>query len=84
MNFESINEPIEVITYFHAAGMQPLRFRWRDRVYKIAEVNGVWTDRKGHDRIVHYHVATRESGSFELIYFSNDVQWKVGRVIGWN
>jgi hypothetical protein len=80
MTLETINETVEVITYFDKKQMRPLRFRWRDRAYHIAVVNGVWHDVKGRDRLYHFHVATRESGSFELIYDTGAILWKIGRI----
>ena len=80
MRFETINETVEVIIYFDKTQMQPLRFRWRNRAYHISHVNGVWYDVVGRDREYHFHVATKESGSFELIYNTGGLLWKVGRV----
>jgi len=80
MRFETINEPVEVITYFDGARMRPLRFRWRGRPYHISAVNGVWSDLQGRDKEYHFHVATRESGSFELIYHDDRLTWRLGRI----
>ena len=66
MTFEEINEYIEVISHFTNQRMHPLRFKWRDRTYSVSHVNGVWSDVKGQSREYHYHVSTRNSGSFEL------------------
>jgi len=80
MRFEVINEPVEVITYFDGQKTRPLRFRWRGRPYRITHVNGIWSDHKGQEREYHFHVSTRESGSFELIYDNGRCTWKLGRV----
>jgi len=80
MRFETINEAIEVITYFDGGRVRPLRFRWRGRPYRVVQVNGIWSDQKGEERQHHFHVATRESGSFELIYHDARCSWKLGRV----
>jgi hypothetical protein len=80
MKFETINEAVEVITYFHNKEMKPIRFRWRDRAYHVLNVNGVWHDVVGRDREYHFHVATKESGTFELIYNTGGFVWKIGRV----
>jgi len=42
MIYEDVNEPIEVIVVFRNRKMQPLRFKWNERVYKISNVNGGW------------------------------------------
>ena len=80
MQFETLNEEIEVITYFDNKQMRPLRFRWRSQTYHVSRINGMWYDVIGRDREYHFHVATRESGSFELVYNSGGFVWKIGRV----
>ncbi|MBN1998996.1 hypothetical protein JW935_15665 [candidate division KSB1 bacterium] len=80
MTFEEINEPVEVISYFDGQRMRPLRFRWRDRAYKVMHVNGVWSDIKGRSKIYHFHVATKDSGSFELVYDNTGFKWTLGKV----
>ncbi|MDZ7314795.1 MAG: hypothetical protein ONB24_01600 [candidate division KSB1 bacterium] len=81
MKIEAVHEPIEVITYFDRNEIRPLRFRWRQRAYHVSSVNGVWRDVKGQTRLYHFHVATKESGSFELIYNAADLSWMLGRVL---
>ena len=80
MHFTDINEPIQVISYFDGQALRPLRFRWRGRAYRINHINGIWHDVKGQKRTYHFHVSTRESGSFELIYQAGGLTWKLGRV----
>ena len=80
MMIEDVNEPIEVISYFDGKRMRPLRFRWQGRAYRIERVNGVWDAAKGRSREYHFHVSTRESGSFELIYDNAGFVWRLGRV----
>lgn len=80
MTFEQINEAIQVITYFDRERMRPLRFRWRDRTYRIKSIHSAWHDVVGRDRVYHFYVATRESGSFELIYNTGGFLWTIGRV----
>ena len=80
MTFEIINEVIQVITFFDAERMRPLRFRWRDRTYRVQTVHSAWYDVVGRYREYHFYVATKESGSFELIYDTGGLLWKIGRV----
>jgi len=80
MRFEEIHESIEVIAYFDGKTMRPLRFRWSGRPYQISKVNSVWNTLKGRAREYHFHVSTRESDSFELIYNTDIFEWKIGRV----
>ena len=80
MQFETINEPVEVITYFDGRKVRPMRFRWRNRPYHITRINGTWSELQGRDRVLHFHVSTKESGSFELIYQNSSLTWRLGRV----
>ena len=80
MTFESINENIEVISYFAVDRMRPLRFRWRERVYHISSVQGVWSNPVGANRYIHYHVTTRQSGTCELVYDLQKMHWILARV----
>jgi hypothetical protein len=33
--FESLNDPVDVLTAFVDGGMQPIRFRWKGRVIRV-------------------------------------------------
>jgi hypothetical protein len=80
MHFEEINEPVEVISYFDGKKMRPLRFRWRSRAYHVTVVNGLWHENRGCNRVYHFHVSTKESGSFELVYDTDALDWRIGKV----
>jgi len=80
MHIEEINEPVEVISYFDGRKMRPLRFRWRGRPYHVTVVNGLWHELCGRKRVYHFHVSTKESGSFELLYDTDGLDWRIGKV----
>lgn len=80
MTFEEIDEPIEVIMHFDLGGMHPIRFKWRKRAYRIAQVNGTWASPRGRGRIYHFHVSTEDANSFELLFDSENMRWNLGRV----
>ena len=80
VTFEIVNEVIQVITFFDEKRMRPLRFRWRERTYRVKAVHSAWDDVVGRHREYHFYVATKESGSFELIYNTDGLLWKIGRV----
>ena len=81
MQFEQINELVQVLSYYDGQKMRPLRFLWRNRSYHVVAVNGIWNEALGRDREYHFHVSTRESGSFELIYNNAAMSWRIGRVM---
>ena len=80
MRFEDIFEPIEVITYFRDGQLQPLRFRWNGRVYKINHVHGQWQEHQGHGRQIHYSVSSDGPDNFEILFDSGDFTWQLARI----
>jgi hypothetical protein len=80
VHFEDIFEPIEVITYFRDGQLQPLRFRWNGRVYRIQQINGQWQEFQGRGRQVHYSVSSGNSDNFELLFDSGDFSWQLARI----
>lgn len=80
MIYEEVFEPIDVITVFHNGALQPLRFKWKDAVYKVAKVQSQWTVPKGQGRAYHFAVSTGSPDSFEIIFDADDLQWQLARV----
>ena len=56
MRSEAIGEPIRVLAAFSGGRIQPLRFRWSGRAYKIDAINARWVDRQGDHYSLHYSV----------------------------
>ena len=79
MAFEEINATIEVIAYFDTVKIRPLRFRWSGRVYRISQINHIWNTMNGRAKEYHFHVSTKESNAFELIFNNESFKWKIGR-----
>ena len=38
MTFETLNESIEVIVHFYVKTFQQLRFKWKERAYKVKKL----------------------------------------------
>ena len=79
MTFEEINKTIEVIAYFDALCVRPLRFRWEGRAYRVSQINHTWNILKGKAREYYFHVSTKESNNFELVYNNDNLEWKISR-----
>jgi len=47
---ESIHDPIEVITMFGNGKMRPIRFRWKNKIVKVAKVTGDWVRHEGQNK----------------------------------
>ncbi len=80
MHFEELFEPIEVISYFRDGTIQPLKFRWNGRVYKISQVHGQWKARNGEQYQYHFSVSCGSPDCFELVFDTADFTWYVARV----
>lgn len=80
MVFEDIREPVGVITIFENGYMQPLKFRWKNRVYKIERVHGKWVSHEGYTKFFHYSVSTGSPDCFELCFDADKMAWELTRV----
>ncbi len=80
MQFEEINDVIEVIALFRGGKIRPLKFRWRNRVYKIVRINGGWKSDLGRDRLSHYSVMADGPDVFEISCSMENNNWKLDRV----
>jgi hypothetical protein len=80
MVYEDVYEPVDVIAVFQNGKMQPLRFKWNERVYKVTKVNGEWVSDEGSNRFYHYSVMVGGPDCFELCYDSRNMNWELARV----
>jgi hypothetical protein len=74
-----INEPIAVLTRFSKGQIDPLRFKWNQRVYDIDRVSGKWEEREGQYKLYYFAVVTREEDYYELIYNTRTMGWTLSR-----
>ncbi|MDZ7373738.1 MAG: hypothetical protein ONB23_07180 [candidate division KSB1 bacterium] len=83
MGFEivELNEPVEVVTYFADRQAKPLRFRWRGREYRVVRWNSTWSQPKGSEREHHFALTADNSDTFELVFDTGDLSWRLRRVI---
>jgi hypothetical protein len=81
MRIEEVREAIEVIAVFNSGKVSPIKFRWRDRVYKVQRVNGHWSTEEGTTRFHHFAVmADRVLDVFELQYNERRHDWTLEKV----
>lgn len=77
--FETLNDAIDVLSVFTASGVEPIRFRWRGRVYRIVKVSGRWHRREGTGLLHHFSVECAGGDSFELCYDPRPPRWTLTR-----
>jgi len=80
MRLEDIHEPVEMIALFRLGKLLPLKFRWRERVYRVERINGNWTTDEGALRIHHFAVAADGPDIFDLSYNERAHSWKLEKV----
>ncbi len=80
MRYEEIGDPIEVITLFRSGKIQPLKFRWKERVYRVERVNGEWLSEEGQTRFHHFSVMTSGPDVYEMTMNTASRVWMLSRV----
>ena len=77
--FESLNDPVDVLTAFTGGSLEPLRFRWKGRVIRIRRVTGRWSRREGQTMLRFFSVEGGGPDSYELCYDPRGPRWILSR-----
>jgi hypothetical protein len=77
--FESLNDPIDVLTVFTAGSFEPLRFRWKGRVVRVRKVTGRWSRREGQSMLRYFSVEGVAADTYELFYDPRGPRWVLSR-----
>ena len=77
--FESLNDPVDVLTAFTGGGFEPLRFRWKGRVIRVKQVTGRWSRREGQALLRYFAVDGGTDDSYELCYDPRGPRWTLSR-----
>jgi len=80
MAVEQIHEPIRVLAVFAGGAVEPARFQWSGRTYRIDAINGRWTDRQGDSYCLHFSVQVGRE-TFAIHFASVGVQWWLDEVM---
>ncbi len=80
MRYEEIGDKVEVIALFRDGRIHPLKFRWRDRVYRVERTNGEWASDEGQTRFHHFSVMTTGPDVYEITYNTQTRGWRLSRV----
>jgi hypothetical protein len=80
--YQEIEEPVDVIAVFEKGRMSPVRFKWKERVYKISKVTGTWHSEVGKYRLKYYAVMDDSSNFFELSFDERDTCWMLTKTSG--
>ncbi len=77
--FESLDDPVDVLTVFQEGRLEPLRFRWQGRVIRVSKVSGTWTRREGQALLRYYAVEGSPAGTYELCFDPRGPAWALTR-----
>lgn len=77
--FESLNDPVDVLTAFMDGKVKPLRFRWQGRVVRVRSVTGEWSRREGQAMLRYYAVESPAGETYELCYDPRGPRWVLSR-----
>jgi hypothetical protein len=77
--FETLNDPVDVLTAYTDGKLEPLRFRWKGRVVRIRAVTGRWTRREGQALLRYFSVESPTAESYELCYDPRGPRWVLSR-----
>lgn len=73
--FESLNDPVDVLTAFVDGRVRPLRFRWQGRVVHVKKVSGEWSRREGQTMLRYFAVEGAAADTFELCFDPRGPRW---------
>lgn len=73
-----IFEPVEVIGFFRGLNFQIVRFKWRESIYNVSEINATWRIPAGNSYKHHYSVLCKKQNVIcELSFNLNDLKWEL-------
>jgi len=81
MDIQHIKEIIKVGVVFRGDKICPAWFIWEGRKYMIKEVNYVWEDRRGRERLRCFSV-TDGTNNYELSFNAERMIWVLNKVYG--
>jgi hypothetical protein len=76
---QDIDEAITVLTRFSGGAIDPLRFKWKNRIFNIDRVTGKWEEHDGQYKLHFFSVVTKEEDYYELIYNTRTMGWTLSR-----
>ena len=77
---EKVQESVEVLGKFAEGSIQPLRFRWRGRVFTVAEITGTWIKRVGDHREHFFSVGVGSRDYYELSFQARTSKWTLENI----
>ena len=76
---EIINEKIKVGAVFSGSQIIPKWFLWKDRKYKISNVQYCWSAQKGISKLKFYSVSDSKN-LYEICFDTGNMEWKLTKI----
>jgi hypothetical protein len=73
---QELNDPIQVAVIFSNSQLRPVKFVWRQREYKIDQVNLSYNRFDGRSKI-YYFAVSDGANYFKLRFDSNSLVWSL-------
>ena len=81
MEIRELNETIKVAAIFQGDKIVPKWFVWEGRKYTAKEINYVWSDREGSEKL-HCFSVTDGTNNYELSFHPGKTLWRLNKVYG--
>jgi len=73
-----IFEPVEVIGYFCGMNFNIIKFKWRESIFNVTDINATWKVRSGNSYTYHYSVSCMKQNKIcELTYDITSFKWEI-------
>ena len=79
MDSSENSKAIKVGAIFKGDKIVPKWFEWDNRKYNIKEVNYIWFDKQGREK-VHCFSVTDGTNNYELAYHTEKTVWKLVKI----
>lgn len=80
MSDTELLDPIEVIALFRCGKVEPIKFRWRERVYRVIKVNGIWKEKDGDSINTYFSIYCDGSEVYEISFNNESQAWRMERL----
>jgi hypothetical protein len=75
---EQIFEPVEVIGRFERFKFKIIKFKWREEVYHVSQINSYWKEPTGNNYTYHYSLTCEKQNMLcELSFDLNNFRWEL-------
>ncbi|RPI16518.1 MAG: hypothetical protein EHM58_11770 [Ignavibacteriae bacterium] len=71
-------ESVEVIAHFHNLQIDIIKFKWKNKTYKVDHVANKWKINDGKDIVSHFIAICKDSELLcELSFNHSDMKWEI-------